>query len=49
MHARWIPASNEPKLAIYRGGVHGFTLFPNGLSKSATAGMMDTFLNRVLG
>jgi hypothetical protein len=29
-------------------GAHGFTLFPNDLSKAATA-KMDAFLNRVLG
>jgi len=30
------------------GPAHGVTLFPNDLSKSATA-KMDAFLNRVLG
>jgi acetyl esterase len=48
MHARWVAAGNEAELAIYSGGAHGFTLFPNDLSKSATA-RMDAFLNRVLG
>jgi acetyl esterase len=48
MHARWITAGNEAELAIYPGGAHGFTLFPNELSKAATA-KMDAFLNRVLG
>ena len=48
MHARWVAASNEAELAIYPGGAHGFTLFPNDLSKSATI-RMDAFLNRVLG
>ncbi|MBV9686561.1 MAG: alpha/beta hydrolase [Alphaproteobacteria bacterium] len=47
MHARWIAAGNEAELAIYPGGAHGFTLFPNDLSKSAMA-RMDAFLNRVL-
>jgi acetyl esterase/lipase len=47
MHARWVAAGNEAELAIYPGGAHGFTLFPNGLSKSATA-RMDAFLNGVL-
>ena len=48
MHARWVAAGNPADLAIYPGGAHGFTLFPNDLSKAATA-RMDTFLNRVLG
>jgi acetyl esterase len=47
MHARWIAAGNEAELAIYPGGAHGFTLFPNALSKSATT-RMDEFLNRIL-
>jgi acetyl esterase len=33
---------------FYPGGARGFTLFPNDLSKAATA-KMDAFLNRVLG
>ncbi len=48
MHARWAVAGNDAELAIYPGGAHGFTLFPNDLSKSAT-GRMDAFMNRVLG
>ena len=48
MHARWTAAGNEAELAVYPGGAHGFTLFPNDLSKSASA-RMDTFLTRVLG
>lgn len=48
MHARWIAAGNGAELAIYPGGAHGFTLFPNELSRAATA-KMDAFLNRVLG
>jgi acetyl esterase len=47
MHARWVAAGNEAELAIYPGGAHGFTLFPNTLSKSATT-RMDEFLNRFL-
>jgi acetyl esterase/lipase len=47
MHARWVAAGNDAELAIYPGGAHGFTLFPNDLSRSATA-RMDAFLNRVL-
>lgn len=47
MHARWVAAGNPAELAIYPGGAHGFTLFPNALAKAATA-RMDAFLNRVL-
>jgi acetyl esterase/lipase len=47
MHARWITAGNAAELAIYPGGAHGFTLFPNELSQAAAA-RMDIFLNRVL-
>jgi hypothetical protein len=41
-------AQKRAELAIYPGVAHGFTLFPNDLSKSATA-KMDAFPNRVLG
>ena len=47
MHARWIAAGNDAELAVYPGGAHGFTLFPNNLSRAATT-KMDAFLNRVL-
>jgi acetyl esterase/lipase len=47
MHARWVAAGNPAELAIYPGGAHGFTLFPNALSLAA-ADRMDAFLNRVL-
>ena len=48
MHARWVAAANEAELAIYPGGAHGFTLFPNSLSVAASA-RMDAFLRRVTG
>ena len=48
MHARWIAAGNPAELAIYPGGAHGFTLFPNGLSDKAAA-RMDAFLKAALG
>ncbi|HEU0217384.1 MAG TPA: alpha/beta hydrolase [Stellaceae bacterium] len=48
MHARWVAANNPAELAIYPGGAHGFTLFPNHLSKAATK-RMDAFLNSALG
>jgi acetyl esterase len=47
MHARWVAAGNDAELAVYPGGAHGFTLFPNDLSEAATT-RMDAFLNRVL-
>ncbi len=37
MHARWIAAGNEAELAIYPGGAHGFTLFPNRMAEEAAA------------
>ena len=48
MHARWIAAGNAADLAIYPGGAHGFTLFPNELSKTAEA-RSNAFLTQVLG
>jgi acetyl esterase/lipase len=47
MHARRVAAGNDAELAVYPGGAHGFTLFPNNLSRAATT-KMDAFLNRVL-
>jgi acetyl esterase len=46
MHARWLAAGNSAELAIYPGGAHGFTLFPNTLADEA-AQKMDEFLRRV--
>jgi len=48
MHARWVAAGNAAELAIFPGGAHGFTLFPNALSDKAAA-RMDAFLSKVLG
>lgn len=48
MHARWIAAGNEAELAIYPGGAHGFTLFPNRLANEAGA-RSEAFLRRVTG
>ena len=47
MHARWVAAGNPAELAIYPGGAHGFTLFPNRLSQEASA-RMDDFLRRAI-
>ena len=46
MHARWVAAGNAADLAIYPGGAHGFTLFPNAVADKAAAAM-DAFLRRV--
>jgi acetyl esterase len=35
MHARWVAAGNEAELAVYPGGVHGFTGFPLTLGQKA--------------
>ena len=37
MHARWIAAGNQGELAVYPGGVHGFTGMPNALGRKANA------------
>ena len=47
MHARWVAAGNETELAIYPGGAHGFTLFPNRLADEAGA-RSEAFLRKVL-
>jgi acetyl esterase len=48
MYARWVAAGNESELAIYPGGAHGFTLFPNLLAGEAIA-RSETFLRQVMG
>jgi acetyl esterase/lipase len=48
MHARWIAAANQAQLAIYPGGAHGFTLFPNRLADEAGA-RSEQFLRQVTG
>jgi acetyl esterase/lipase len=35
MHARWLSAGNGGELAVYPGGVHGFTAFPLTLGRRA--------------
>lgn len=47
MHARWLAAGNEAELAIYPGGAHGFTLFPNALAEQAEERSV-AFLKRVV-
>ena len=47
MHARWVAAGNETELAIYPGGAHGFTLFPNRLANEAGA-RSEAFLRSVI-
>jgi acetyl esterase/lipase len=37
MHGRWLAAGNAGELAVYPGGVHGFTGFPTALGKKANA------------
>lgn len=48
MHARWVAAGNDADLAIYPGGAHGFTLFPNRLAEEAEA-RSQAFLRQVIG
>ncbi len=47
MHARWLAAGNAAELAIYPGGAHGFTLFPNALAEQAEERAVK-FLRRVV-
>lgn len=47
MAGRWAAAGNAADLAVFPGGAHGFTLFPNGQARAASAGM-DAFLLRCL-
>lgn len=41
MHPRWITAGNGGELAVYPGGVHGFTNFPTDLARRARARICD--------
>ncbi|HUJ48377.1 MAG TPA: alpha/beta hydrolase fold domain-containing protein [Rhizomicrobium sp.] len=43
VYARWIAAGNEAELAVYPGGIHGFTMFPYTLATEANA-RIDAFL-----
>jgi acetyl esterase/lipase len=41
MHARWIAAGNQAELAIYPGGVHGFSGFATALARRANRRMIE--------
>ena len=43
MHGRWLAAGNEGELAVYPGGIHGFTGFPVSIGREATE-RIDSFL-----
>jgi len=43
VYARWIAAGNEAELAVYPGGIHGFTMFPYTLATEANR-RIDAFL-----
>ncbi|HLY54738.1 MAG TPA: alpha/beta hydrolase [Stellaceae bacterium] len=45
VYARWIAAGNEAELAVYPGGVHGFTMFPIPIAEQANR-RIDAFLKR---
>ena len=47
MHARWMAAENAAELAVYPGGAHGFTLFPNRLADESCA-RSEEFLRKVI-
>ncbi|MBS0643043.1 MAG: alpha/beta hydrolase [Proteobacteria bacterium] len=48
MYTRWIAAGNEAELAVFPGGAHGFTLFPNRQSDEALE-RGNAFLRSVTG
>jgi acetyl esterase len=41
MYGRWIAAGNEAELAVYPGGIHGFTGMPYGLARRASERMQQ--------
>ena len=43
MAARWIAAGNDAELAVWPGGIHGFTMFPYTLGREANA-RIEAFL-----
>lgn len=43
MYMRWIAAGNQAELAIYPGGIHGFTFLPTALGKQA-CGRIEQFI-----
>ena len=47
MHARWQAAGNTAEIAVYPGGVHGFTGFPTSLARAANA-RQDEFIRAAL-
>jgi acetyl esterase/lipase len=48
MYSRWIAAGNPAELAIFPGGAHGFTLFPNRQADEAMT-RAEAFLRSVTG
>ena len=48
MHARWIAAGNDAELAVFPGGVHGFTAFDDELARQANA-RSERFLREAIG
>ena len=41
MYTRWIRSGNQAELAVYPGGVHGFTMFPYTLAQKANQRAID--------
>jgi acetyl esterase/lipase len=41
MHARWVAGGNHAELAIYPGGVHGFSAFPFALGRRANQRIIE--------
>lgn len=47
MHMRWLAAGSQSELALYAGGLHGFTLFGGQLAAEANA-YADLFLKQAV-
>lgn len=47
MHQRWLEAGNHSELAVYPGGIHGFTQQPDGIGAESRA-RQDEFLGAAI-
>jgi hypothetical protein len=47
MHVRWIAAGNPAEIAIYPGGVHGFTTLPGEIAGQANSRIEEFLVSRL--